>query len=372
MLGSLVSIVLIGSAIKAQADAPRISGFIDTTYNYDFNRPASRLTALRSFDRRTDSFLMNNAQVQIDGSKDGVGYLAKLAYGTDASIFKSGGTGADGGLTGIPGAPSTIAYNFEIAEAYLTYKCSITGLQLKAGKFVTFQGIEVIESKDNFTITRGHLFGLAEPYTHVGGLIGYTFPKVVDLWVGVVNGWDLHTDNNYGKTILAKLGLSISDSVSGLVSISRGAEKLNNTNDARTSVDTTWFIKPVSNLTVALQANAGEEEKLSIADRNADGIADGGAAHWYGFGIQPKYDFNSKFSVGGRYEWFSDLDGARTGTTQVVNNVSLAPTINLTESLMFRVEYRYDWSTRLSYEISNGAFSKGETSSVSTEFIYKF
>ena len=353
----------------ASADAPKISGFIDTTYNYDFNRPASRVTAMKSFDRRTDSFLLNAAQVNIQGDKDGIGYYTELTFGTDASVMKSAGTGADAGL---PAAPSTVAYNFELQEAFLTYKCPTTGIMLKAGKFVTFEGIEVIESKDNFTITRGHLFGLAEPYTHVGALAGYAFPKYIDIWVGVVNGWDLHTDNNYGKTFLGKIGFTVNDMVSGLVSVSHGAEKNNNTIDARTSVDTTWFVKPVKKLTLALQANAGSEDNNNIADRNADGLPDGGQGHWYGLGIQPKYDFTDKFFVGGRYEWFSDLDGARTGATHIHQNITLSPGVNLTESLMFRAEYRYNWATIAAYEGSDGLFSKSVEPSVSAEFIYKF
>lgn len=364
-IGLVLGLVGIGSLVKVNADAPKLSGFLDTTYNYDLNRPASRTTTGRSFDRKTDTFLLNAAQLNIEGSKDGIGYYAELAYGTDPSQYKASGTNSpnEPGMT----TPSNVAYNFELQEAFLTYKCPMTGIQLKAGKFVTFEGIEVIESKDDFTITRGYLFGLAEPFTHVGAVAGYTFPKVVDFWVGVINGWDLHTDNNYGKTFVSKLGLNFGDNFNGSISFYRGAEKPGNTNDARTSVDTTWFVKPVPMLTIGLQANAGEEEHTSVALDRA-----GAAGHWYGFGLQPKADFNKTFSLGSRFEWFSDLDGSRTTVPQVAKTFSLAPMINLTDALQFRVEYRYDWSTRLVFETSDGVFSKGETSSLSTEFIYKF
>ena len=343
------------------AEAPKISGFIDTTYGYDFNKPASRTTSFRSLDKRTDTFLLNAAQINIEGSQDGIGYYAELVYGTDASVTKAAGTGIDSGL---PAAPSSVAYNVDLQEAFLTYKCPVTGIQLKAGKFVTFEGIEVVEAKDNFNISRGFLYSWAEPTTHVGAMIGYALPKYVDFWVGVVNGWDVLTDNNTGKTIVAKVGITPSDKVSGVVSLLRGAEKANNTNDSRTSFDTVWTIKPVDKFALALQANAGEEEKSSLID--------GGAAHWYGFGLQPKVTLCDKVSIGSRYEWFSDLDGARTGSRQILNTIAITPTVNLTESLMFRVEYRYDWSTRLVYETSDGAISKGETSTISTQFIYKF
>jgi hypothetical protein len=305
----------------------------------------------------------------VEGSKEGIGYMAKLAFGTDPSVYKAAGTGADAGL---PAAPSTVAYNFEVGEAYLTYKCPKTSMQFKAGKFVTFQGIELIESKDNFTISRGLLFGLAEPFTHVGALAGYAFPKVLDVWVGVTNGWDLHTDNNIGKTFLAKVGLALNEKVSGSISMTQGAEKANNTNDARTSFDTTWSIKPIEKVTVALQANMGQEDKVSIADRNSDGIADGSLGHWYGIGIQPFVSLTEKFGMGARYEWFSDLDGSRTGTTQIVQNITFAPTLKITESLMFRVEYRYDWSSKQVFEGSDALVNNSTAKTLATQLIYKF
>ncbi len=368
-------ILLSGIAARVNAEAPKISGFLDTTYTYDFNRPASRTTALRSFDRKTDTFLLNAAQVNIEGSKDGIGYYSELAFGTDASVYKSAGTGADAGL---PGAPSTVAYNFELQEAFLTYKCPMSGVMLKAGKFATTQGIEVIESKDNFTITRGLLFGLAEPYTHVGLMAGYAFPKIVDFWVGATNGWDLHTDNNYGKSVIGKIGLNFGDMASGSFSVIHGPEQANTTINARTSVDTTWFLKPTSKLTLALQANAGVEDKTNVADRNGDALADGGAGHWFGAGIQPKYSFTDKFSLGARYEWFSDLDGARTGAgatgaTTVAQNLTIAPQVNMTDALAMRVEYRHDWTSRGTvFENESGLFNRGDVNTVGLEFIYKF
>lgn len=362
------------------ADAPKISGYIDTTYGYDFNKPASRTTNMRSFNRKTDTFLLNSVQVAADGTfnEGEAGYRVELDFGTDASVHKSAGTGADAGIginnpaPALP--PGAVNYNFDIQEAYLTYKCPNSGVQLKAGKFVTFEGIEVIESKDNYTISRGHLFGFAEPYTHVGALTGYAFPKVADIWIGVVNGWDYHTDNNSGKMFVAKLGLNFGEKFFGAFSFYRGAQKPNNTNDALTSFDSTWFVKPMDMLTIALQQNLGEEENNTIADRDSNGTADGGAGHWYGIGIQPKVDFTKMFSLGARYEWFSDLDGARTAVTHVAQTLSLVPTLNLTETLMARFEFRHDWTTRPIFEKYEGVFPDGmsDTSTIYTELIYKF
>ncbi|MBI2119656.1 MAG: outer membrane beta-barrel protein [Elusimicrobia bacterium] len=392
-LWSLLAVMLTAATLYAEMPKPTISGFIDTTYNYSFNKPQSRIVNGRSFDRKTDAFLLNAFQLNISGNaEEGIGYYGELAFGTDPSIYKGAGTGNDNATGGTLGTQSTTLYNVEVQEAYLTYKCPMSGIQLKAGKFVTFEGIEVIESKDNFTISRGALFGLAEPYTHVGAVAGYAFPSILDVWVGAVNGWDLHTDNNYSKTFVSKIGLNFGEKFFGSFAFYRGQETNanaapSNTNQ-RTSIDSTWFIKPISKLTLALQANAGQEEGTNVNDKNFDGLVDGGTGHWYGAGIQPKYDVTDKFFIGARYEWFSDLNGARTNYIGaaiydggIFQNITIAPGYNLTENLMARVEYRYDWAShgqafenRNGFVAYNGVLSPTESTekSVAAELIYKF
>jgi hypothetical protein len=49
----------------------------------------------------------------------------------------------------------------------------------------------------------GFLFNLAEPFTHVGAVATYR-AGAFDAALGAVNGWDVVTDNNTGKTILGK------------------------------------------------------------------------------------------------------------------------------------------------------------------------
>lgn len=368
-VGLAASLITVLSSLT-YAEAPKISGFIDTTYTYDTNRPLSRITGGRSFDRRSGDFLLNALQVNIAGDAgEGIGYYGELAFGTDPSIYKSAGTGADGAIGAAPVAPSMIAYNFEVQEAFITYKCPTTSIMAKAGKFVTFQGIEVIESKDNPTMTRGAIFSLAEPYSHVGALLGYQLTTMFDVWLGVVNGWDLHIDNNSGKTLVGKVGIALSDKIGGSVSFTRGAEQLNNTLNQRTSVDTTWFVKPTSDISVGVQLNVGEEDKAALAGPNV-----GGAAHWYGFGIQPKFIFTDKISLGSRYEYFSDKDGARNGSGLgiVANSITLTPTFDLTESLVFRTEYRFDSTSVGVYEKSDGTVTKDNVSTLGAEFIYKF
>ncbi len=80
---------------------------------------------------------------------------------------------------------------FDLLEAYVSGLVPVgSGLTLKAGKFVTLLGYEVIESPNNLNFSRGYLFALAIPLTHTGGLASYTFTDWFNMTAGVVLGWD--------------------------------------------------------------------------------------------------------------------------------------------------------------------------------------
>ena len=80
---------------------------------------------------------------------------------------------------------------FDLQEAYVSGLVPVgSGLTLKAGKFVTLLGYEVIESPNNLNFSRGYLFRLAIPLTHTGGLASYTFTDWFNMTAGVVLGWD--------------------------------------------------------------------------------------------------------------------------------------------------------------------------------------
>jgi hypothetical protein len=86
---------------------------------------------------------------------------------------------------------------FDLQEAYGSYKIPVgSGLTLKAGKFVTLLGYEVIESPSNLNFSRSFLYTLAIPLTHVGALATYAITDWLSVTAGPVVGWDIADDNN--------------------------------------------------------------------------------------------------------------------------------------------------------------------------------
>lgn len=335
----------------ASAEAPKVNGFIDATYNRNLQSGDAGPTTNHhhSFDAQANTFLLNAVHLAATGSSgEELSYVVEVDMGTDAAATNSGGLGASDEM--------------DLQEAYVTYRRPNSKLGFKAGKFVTYQGIEVIESGANPTITRGLLFGLAEPYTHTGIVATCQLTSALDLHAGLVNGWDLFVDNNKGPTGVLKLGYNGGDPLALTVSAYMGPEQAGNTDNIRTSVDATGITKSVENLDLWFQANYGKEDKAA---------PDGGDASWMGFGLQPLYHLSEKVCLGARYEYFKDSDGARSGTVETLQNISIAPAYSLTKSLVSRVEFRADMSNKDVFIDADGK-ATGQQLQVAAEMIYSF
>ncbi len=145
--------------LRTQGGDIRMSGFIDSSFNWNFATPGTGATAgpapsgdnstgnttLRAFDRESDTFDLNNVQLTFErpvSGDRGVGFKTEFMYGTDAQVAESAGFlgGTD---------------EFSIQEAYADIKVPIgTGLTVLAGKFATLHGAEVIENYLNWNSSR--------------------------------------------------------------------------------------------------------------------------------------------------------------------------------------------------------------------------
>jgi Putative beta-barrel porin-2, OmpL-like. bbp2 len=327
------------ATITAGALAPRISGFVDVTYNYNTRDPVMGVTPYHTYTARHDTLLLNAAHLALTGSSPSISYAVEVDVGSDAAV-----NSADDDV--------------DLQEAYVAYVSPVK-LGLKAGKFVTYQGIEVIESGANPTISRGFLFGLAEPFTHAGAVVTYQFLPSLDAALGVVNGWDVVVDNNHGKTVVAKVGYT-GDGRLLTVSGYAGPEQADNDDSWRFSGDATGMVK-IGPVDVWGQVNAGSED---------DAAMDGGTARWIGAGLQPLWHVLEGLAIGGRAEVFSDRDGARTGSEQTLYNVSVAPAFTLTAGLVLRGEVRVDWSSDPVFADEDDTFRNQVVAL--TEAIYSF
>jgi hypothetical protein len=140
--------------------------------------------------------------------------MLKINFGTDAVTESSTDPMA-----------ATHVSNLDVEEAWGWYVDPVSKVGLKVGKFVTYEGIEVIESMGDPTITRGLLFSNLEPYTHTGALL---------TWTGTVfdfagrRGQRLgRADRNsdWARPVVAKMGVTLGDPLALTVSALYGPQQ---------------------------------------------------------------------------------------------------------------------------------------------------
>lgn len=332
----------------------QISGFVDTTFNWNFNRPrAPRENRLRIFDQPANTFSLNLVEIALEKPVEelnSAGFRLDLNAGRDVPFFRAEGFEAG---------------NFDIKQAYISYKAPLgEGLTFTFGKFVTLLGAEVIEAPNNFNISRSFLFGFAIPFTHTGLLLNYPISDIIDLTGGVVNGWDNIDDNNNAKTGIGAIGFNFSDNLTVSLAGIYGAEQDDRDGPKRWVIDFLTMFKPIEPLTLVLNYDYGREDEVVLVDT---ALSD---AKWQGVELIAHYAVTEKFGVAVRGEFFNDEDGARTGRRQDLWETTLTLSYKWVEPFETRLEYRHDQSNVRSFD-RRGRPTKSQDT-IATEFIFRF
>jgi hypothetical protein len=313
----------VDAAEEEPAPAPTFTGYVEAAYHINFSQPDRDTPApLQGFyNPAGHGFVLHAAHLALAHSfNENISAVVEIDAGYDA-------------LLNSPLSWPEIGTYFDIQEAYATYKSGI--FSVTAGKFATYQGIEVVEGPLNPTFSRGYLYGLAEPVTHTGVKFHFT-GETVDFGIGVVNGWDVVLDNNEMKTFIFKLGLTPSDAFMVSFNGTFGAELGEMALGHRMSLDLTGAWTASESFALWFQANYGMD---------AIGADEGDSVSWFGIGLQPVYTSES-FTFGTRVELFSDPDGARSGIMDgTFVNVTLTPGFILAQGFKVRLEVRADIAT---------------------------
>ncbi|OGX45471.1 MAG: hypothetical protein A3G38_03435 [Omnitrophica WOR_2 bacterium RIFCSPLOWO2_12_FULL_51_8] len=346
-----------GGLVKALKDIS-LSGFIYTSYTYNFNAPDSRTNTARVFDTEANNFSLQAAELvfeKLPPDSGGVGFRTDLYFGQDAEVITSSGSTRD---------------QFDLEQAYISLKpprsfnLPFGNWQwIKLGKFVTMHGAEVIEAKDNWNFSRSLLFGYAIPFTHTGILAGYQFSDAVSGYLGINNGWDNVKDNNKTKSVEGALAWAASDKLSFNLAGMYGPEQTSNDHSQRGLVDFLVTYKPFDKWTLMLNADYGHEE---------DVVAAGKDGSWSGVAGYLRYDPLSWMSLISRTEFMSDRQGLRivSGTAQDVWEQTLTLELRPYKDLITRLEYRHDESS--SKIFTDNQKSVNNQNTIALEAIYLF
>lgn len=242
-----------------------------------------------------------------------------------------------------PGAPSV-----ELFQGFVQYA---TGpWTVIAGKFATLAGAEVYAPPGNTNVTRSLLFTF-EPLTHTGVRATYVANSKVTFNIGVNNGWFNSGDENAtspGKTLEVNATLTPTKTLSwGLTDYYGRDTNLYGSLTGLEMFDTVLTWTATSQLTIL-----GSFDYGYVESSKADGSP---SADWWGVAGYLNYQFNPKWRVSLRGEYFDDKDGYLTEGAFVdsesplyapgeedITEVTLTFGWDPTSHVEFRIEGRYD------------------------------
>ncbi|NKE69318.1 porin [Candidatus Manganitrophus noduliformans] len=328
------------------AESPfQISGFVDTYYSFNFNRPDSNTNGLSNFDFYHNAFSVSLAEIVLARTAEPVGFRIDLNFGTTTDFVHCGAFSCPGGASEEP-------YK-NIQQAYVTWATPV-GLTLDMGKFVTHMGLEVIESKDNWNYTRGLLFCCAIPYYHAGLRANYAISDMI--WVNgyVLNGWNNVVENNNGKTFGAQVGIVPIQPLTVILNWIGPERSAGGGFQDRHVYDAIVMFNATDNLSFAANYDYGTQ----------DPIGGGDSMTWSGIALYARLAADP-YAVAVRVENATDDDGVMFGTADnTVQEVTVTGEVKVANNLLIRAEYRYDMADEDIFEDEGGAVTDTQNRAV--------
>lgn len=351
-------------------DAVDLGFYVDTTYQYVFNKGTTSNLQLRSLYPDNQEFSINAFTISVSktptmegGIMDLIGFRADVLFGEQAPLLGSNGLSSD---------------VVDPYQAYLQFLAPVgNGLNVYAGRFVTLAGYEVIEAKDNPNITRSILFGFAIPFTHTGIRADYTAGPLT-LTAGLNNGWDQVKDLNDNPTIESQIAFSYSGGaitdlwfgVTGyfgreFVEVENALGETASSNGWRELVTAVGTLTLMDKVTFIVDADFGWQQDL-VLDVGAESVN----AAWWGVAGYVVLDLHPAVTFALRAEYFDDQDGFRTGLTQKL--FEFTPTLavkpfkgliadnRFLDNFEARAEFRWDHSDERFFETDDGDFEKNQ------------
>jgi len=338
-----------------------LSGFVDVYYGQNFNNPAGQANGLRFFDGGANQFGLNLVELVVDKAPDPsnsrTGYHVALGFGQAMNTVN--GSEPKSGL----------GFDQYLKEAYFSYLAPVgKGLQVDVGKFVTPNGAEVIETKDNWNYSRSLLFTYAIPYYHFGMRAKYAFNDKYSLTGFFVNGWNNVVDNNTGKTYGMSFGWNPNKKFGVTQTYMAGPEQANNS-FWRQLNDTVITYSPNSKLSFILNGDYGRGDRF-ITNTETNTLSP--PVFWTGVAGYVKYSFSDKSAFATRYEYYDDHNGFTTGTFVPTHINEFTTTLErvIAHHVISRLEFRRDISNQPDF--LKGSTPVKDQNTITAGLVYTF
>jgi hypothetical protein len=340
-----------------------LSGFIDGYYSFNFNRPNTtdgydQVNQLYNFNDKTDQFELSAAKLTLNHDPDPIGAHVDFIYGRTNDLINNAATNA----TTTTFVASQLPY---LEQAYLSLKPpKAKGFELDFGKFVTSNGAEVIEAKDNWNYSRSLLFVNAIPYWHFGARTSLPVSKTETIGFHLVNGWNNVSKSNGGVSGMFTSAY-VKPKATWNLNYMVGPENANTTSGLRNLIDSTLLLTPPGKTNAYINFDYG-------SNRDAIAAQDDTLLHdWWGAAGAVHIQANAKNAIAMRGEYFNDPDGFQTGTPQHLYEGTFTYEYKWVEGALVRVEYRYD-ASNVNYFHKLASQSTDQQQTVTVAFIAFF
>ena len=326
-----------------------IGGYVEGGYTYNFRN--TRFNTGRVFDFENEDPALNQLVVYVDKTIDfkkkefQVGGHVEMMWGADARLIHANGIFDHYGVGNGP------ENQFDPTQFYIDLFLPVgNGLNIRAGKFVTLLGAEVINPTGNLLYSHSYLFGFAIPFTHMGAYGTYAINDALTVDFGASRGWEQGFEDNNGDAIdvFGRVSWLVNEKnatklmVTGIGGPERAGTTGGHSEDYRYVLDVVFTTKLSDQLVLTVNGDWGYEGNAAV---------DGSDAQWYGVAGYLSYNVNDNLALNVRGEWFEDPDGARgLGTTgsvyEVTVGLDIKPLVSNKNfaSLHIRPEIRYDYS----------------------------
>lgn len=376
-----------------------INALVATTYTWAHNNPPSNVPTAAgnvslpylAINKNNNTFSLYDGWFQVSRNRadEDFGFVFSMDFGQTAQY-----AGADWNGDG-----STEGDFVEVREFYGIWKTGFQDITVKAGKFVSLLGYEILLTNTayNPTVTLSYLF-MNVPYTNTGLLAHMPLGEIATIDLAVVNGWDNVVDNNNQKSFMMGLGATPAEGLTMYLAGIYGAENCGQASSSCTALPPAGAGSHRGAVTLNATYTFPEETGLALAvdslyanDSNVlpdpvTGQPFSAAASWYGAAGYIMWNIPVEelkglfFNVRG--EVINDPDGYRNpngtvnpavvGTPQTIYEFSPTLGYKISDNILTRFEYRFDSSDKFGFAKSQADTFSKTANTISAEVIVAF
>jgi hypothetical protein len=290
----------------------------------------------------------------VDPKKFDVGGLVEVMYGEDADSIHSDGLTYN----------QTDEDQFDIPQAYIDVSIPVgNGLKVRAGKFDTLIGYEVINPNGNPFYSHSDLFAV-EPLTHTGVVAFYTVNDSITVAGGIARGWDQASqDNNGSPDGLFQVTYAVNKQLNVSLQGTIGPEDTIDEAHYRIAPDLVVTYAATDSLSFAfeglyffdggynnLAGNTNNTLPVDAASSAAGNPAIGTYGDVWGGAFYTSYKLNDYFTFNLRAEGVHDYRASTSGSASNWYEATVGVTITplpkdkYLSGVKFRPEVRYDYA----------------------------